>query len=124
MAEYYVDYSKEFGETSPWSVPVSKYNAIRTVVDGITFASKMEAARYQELKLMQSAGEIYGLALQPRFPLVVNGFKVGAYVADFEYFTDGARRVIEDVKGVRTPMYNLKKKLVKAIYGIDILETK
>lgn len=101
---------------------MSKYNSVRTTVDGITFASKMEANRYQELKLMQAAGEIYGLALQPKFPLVVNGLKVGTYVADFEYFTDGARRVIEDVKGVKTPIYKLKKKLVKALHGVDIQE--
>ena len=101
---------------------MSKYNAVRTVVDGITFASKAEARRYGELKLAQAAGEIYGLALQPKFPLVVNGVKVATYIADFEYFTDGARRVIEDVKGVRTPVYRLKKKLTEVLHGVTITE--
>lgn len=101
---------------------MSKYNAIRTTVDGITFDSKAEAARYSELKLLQAAGEIYGLALQPTFPLVVNGVKVATYIADFEYFAAGARRVIEDVKGVKTPLYRLKKKLVKVIHGVEVVE--
>jgi hypothetical protein len=102
---------------------VSKYNAKRTEVDGIVFHSRAEAARYGELKLAQKAGAISGLALQVRYPLTVNGVKVADYVADFVYVEPGRGQVVEDRKGVRTPVYNLKKKLMRALYGIEIFET-
>lgn len=92
-----------------------KYHAIRTEVDGITFASKAEAHRYAELKLLEKAGEIYGLVLQPKFPLYALGYDarnrvVGYYIADFSYQTAKGHEVIEDVKGVKTPLYRWKKK--------------
>lgn len=109
----------------------SKYRAVRTTVDGIKFASKREARRYGELKLAQAGGAIRNLALQVPYDLVVNGQKVGRYVADFVYHAgpiapgfSTASTVVEDVKGMKTPVYNLKKKLMKAIHGIEILETK
>jgi hypothetical protein len=100
---------------------MTKYGAIRTEVDGITFASKAEARRYDELKLMLKAGAISRLDIQPRFPLTVNGVTVGAYVGDFAYMDNG-KLVVEDVKGVKTPVYRLKAKLVRALYGIEIVE--
>lgn len=91
-------------------------------VDGIVFASKREATRYGELKILVREGEITGLILQPRFDIVVNGRRIGFYKADFQYETpDGT--VTEDVKGFKTAIYSLKKRLVKAIYGIEITET-
>ena len=101
---------------------MSKYNAVKTVVDGIKFDSKKEARRYSQLKLMEKSGAISDLSLQPRFDLIVNGKKCGFYKADFKYVENG-KEVIEDVKGMLTPVYRLKKKLVKAIYNIDIFET-
>lgn len=98
-----------------------KYGAIRTTVDGITFASKAEARRYSELKLLEKAGEIRGLELQPKFPLEVSGTKVATYIADFKYFR-AQMPVIEDVKGMRTPAYRLKKKMFEAQYGVQITE--
>ncbi len=100
----------------------NKYKAIKTVVDGITFDSKKEASRYGQLKLLVRAGTISELKLQPRFDLIINDCKCGFYKADFDYIENG-KRVIEDVKGMKTPVYNLKKKLIKAIYGIEIFET-
>jgi len=103
---------------------MNKYHAARTEVDGIVFASKAEAARYCELKLLQGAGEITGLELQPKFPLIVNGKKVATYIADFRY-TERGEVVVEDVKSVATrkiAVYRLKIKLVQAIYGIEICE--
>lgn len=101
---------------------ISKYSAIRTEVDGITFASKREAARYQELKLLQRGGMISNLELQPVFPIIINGVRCGKYIADFAYF-DGAARITEDVKGMKTPVYRLKKKIVEALYpGLVIRE--
>jgi hypothetical protein len=101
----------------------SKYGAQRTEVDGITFASKKEARRYGELKLLQRAGTIRDLKLQPRFPLTVNGRLVCTYVGDFEYLTVpiGAR-IVEDAKGFKTPEYKLKAKLFKALNGFEITE--
>ena len=109
-------YRKAFGQ--------SKYKAKPTTVDGIQFASKMEARRYNELKLMERAGEIRDLQLQRRWPIVVNGVKVCVYVSDFEYIeTMTGERVTEDVKGYRTHVFAIKKQLMKAVYGITIKET-
>lgn len=103
-----------------------KFNAKRTEIDGISFPSKAEAHRYSELRLLEKAGEIEGLELQPKFPLLVNGVKVATYIGDFRYRVvkglSGSLTVVEDVKGVRTPVYQLKKKLVRAQYDIDITE--
>jgi len=106
---------------------MNKYNAIKTVVDGITFDSKKEARRYSELKLLERAKEIICLELQPRLDIVVNGTKVCFYKGDFRYYDVVDKSfVIEDVKGCKKggayAMFRLKKKLVKACYNIDIVE--
>lgn len=91
------------------------------MIDGRTFDSKKEGERYRHLKAEQLAGRIGGLRCQVRFPLRVNGVVVGRYVADFVYVR-GSERVVEDVKGVLTAVYKLKRGLMKAIFGIDIHE--
>jgi hypothetical protein len=106
---------------------VNKYGNRKTVVDGITFASKAEARRYLELMMLQRGGAISQLELQPRFPMVVNGVKVCTYVADFSYSENGLGTVItvEDVKSEATcklPVFRIKKKLMLALYGIDVQE--
>jgi hypothetical protein len=105
---------------------MSKYNAKRCIIDGHAFASQMEGRRYKELKLLSDAGKIWGLRMQPRYPLEINGVKIGTYVGDFEYSeplpTGEAERVLEDVKGMPTPVYRLKKKLFEALYGRRIRE--
>lgn len=101
----------------------SKYNAQRTETQGKTFASKAEAARYQELVLLQQAGVIRNLECQRRWPLIVNGIPVGHYVSDFEYDErqgDTWPHVTEDTKGVKTPVFLLKSKLMLALYGVSI----
>lgn len=101
---------------------MSKYHAIRTTIDGINFASRKEALRYCQLKMLRDAGEIHNLELQPKFPIFINGVKIGTYIADFSYFT-AKTRVVEDVKGVCTPLYKFKKKAVEAAYpGLTIIE--
>jgi len=103
----------------------NKFHAKKTEVDGITFYSKREATRYQDLRAMQQHGLISDLVLQPRFPLIVNDVKVGTYIADFQYVEDG-KKIIEDVKAphLRKHMYyRLKNRLMRAIYGIEIRET-
>lgn len=100
----------------------SKYGAKRTVVDGISFMSKLEAKRYSQLKLMEKGKVISDLKLQPRFPLVAGI----TYVADFSYIEAGAE-VIEDVKGVETEVFRIKKKLFKHCYphlNLRILKAK
>lgn len=101
---------------------MTKYHAVKTTIDGIVFDSKAEAARYNTLKLLERNGDIKLLVIHPVYPLTVNGQKIGKYIADFSYYENG-RHIVEDVKGVKTPIYRLKKKLVKALYGVDILET-
>jgi hypothetical protein len=98
-------------------------SAKRTEVNGHVFPSKKEATRYMELFLLQKAGEIKDLELQPKFAIVVNGFKVCTYIADFRYRNRYGDVIVEDVKGFRTPVYSLKAKLMKAVHGITILET-
>lgn len=101
----------------------SKYRAIKTVcAAGHKHDSKKEAARCDVLHLMLRAGQISDLKVQPTFLIEVNGHKVCKYKADFGYQERG-ETVIEDVKGIRTPTYRLKAKLLKAVCGIQILET-
>jgi hypothetical protein len=125
-----------------------KYRAKRTEVDGIKFASQKEARRYQELKLLERAGDIRNLKLQPRYalcPLVieradvrdvnlgtasVRRCPVSNYVADFEYEQSdrgygGVKwtLVVEDSKGMKTDVYRLKKRWFEAQYGVAIRET-
>lgn len=102
---------------------MNKYHAQKTEVDGRIFASKREAARYQDLKLLERAGEIRDLVCQWRYALVVDGVHICHYVADFVYTEKDGKNVVEDCKGVRTPLYKLKAKLMFAIYKIKILET-
>lgn len=109
-----------------------KYGAKPMTVDGIRFASQKEARRYGELKLLQRAGEIHGLELQPAYWLMAEGETlkpIGTYRADFKYCQcrrgkkcDETRVVVEDVKGFKTPLYRWKKKHVEAQYGITISE--
>ena len=99
----------------------SKYHAVPETVGGIRFASKKEARRASELKLLERAGQIRNLELQPRYDIVVNGINCGFYKADFRYF-EGNKAVVEDAKGFKTQVYSLKKRLVEALYGITITE--
>jgi hypothetical protein len=104
----------------------SKYRNKRVEVDGIRFDSKKEASRYRALMLYQSHGEISNLERQVSYDLTVNGELICRYRADFRYIaargTQKGRECVEDVKGIRTPVYQLKKKLMKAIHGIEIQE--
>lgn len=96
---------------------MTKYRAVKCTEDGFTFASMKERNRYRELKLLERAGAIRNLELQPRFPLIVNGKKVCTYVGDFSFFENNAR-VIEDTKGFKTREYITKRKLLLALYPL------
>lgn len=109
----------------------SKYRNRRTVVDDRTFDSAKEARRYGELLLLERAGEIRDLQLQVPFVLAPSCRLHGAaratpalrYVADF-VFVDvrTGSTVINDAKGMRTDVYQLKRHLMKTVLGLDIVE--
>lgn len=103
-----------------------KYKAKATFLDGHRFASKAEAERYAELRLLERARQIVDLELQPRYTLEHNGVKLTTYVGDARYKerdADGRLVVIvEDTKGVRTAVYELKKRLMLSLLGIAIRE--
>ena len=114
--------SYESKEVKP--MRASKYNAVKTEVDGITFASKREGNRFLELKMLLRSGIISDLELQKKFELRVNGVLICSYLADFVYLDQSGRQVVEDSKGgVRTPVYSIKAKLMIACHGLRILET-
>lgn len=105
---------------------MSKYNSKKVTLDGIKFDSKKEARRYKELKLLERAGEIKDLKLQPRYTLQESFKHEEAtirkieYVADFQY--EDARTgqtIVEDVKSepTKTQVYRIKKKLFLKRYG-------
>jgi len=96
-----------------------KYGAKPTTVDGKRFASKREARRYAELKLLEQAGKIAALRCQVRYRLV----QVVHYVADFVY-TENGQEIVEDVKGFKTREYKAKKKMMAAQHDIEIRETR
>jgi len=93
-----------------------------TLECGTKFDSRKEARRYKEIKLLERAGVVKDLQLQVPFQIEVNGMSICKYVADFAYNEEGAQ-VVEDTKGFLTPEYKLKKKLMRACHGIEILET-
>lgn len=100
---------------------MNKYKNTKIVVDNIKFDSVLEANRYQELKLLERAGTITDLELQPRFLLQdsfkKNGrtFKKIEYVADFQYIENG-KTIVEDVKGLQTDVFKLKHKIFEKVY--------
>ncbi len=117
----------------------NKYRNTKTIVDGIEFDSRKEAARYKELKLLEEAGEISNLEMQVKFVLIPTqrepdfvgvrgGIKKGkviekecSYLADFVYIRDG-EVIVEDTKGIRTKDYIIKRKLMLYLLGIRIQE--
>ena len=104
----------------------SKYGNQKTVVDGITFDSVKEASRWQELQMLARSGEIAGLARQQRIELIPKTklYRACYYVCDFVYFDKRQNKTVyEDVKGCRTDVYSLKKKLLYWRHGIEITET-
>jgi hypothetical protein len=95
----------------------SKYGAKRVTVDGIAFDSKRESRRYELLKAMQAAGEIKRFHRQVTFDL--EGGVI--YICDFQVFHLDDSVVYEDSKGVRTKEFNMKRRMVRARYGVEII---
>jgi hypothetical protein len=104
-----------------------KYNANGQKIDGHWFASAAEAKRYVQLKDMQQDDLIEDLVLQPSYPIVHHGKPITTYRADFRYVVLNELKrseavVVEDVKGMVTDVYLIKKKLVEAQYNLKINE--
>lgn len=100
---------------------MNKYRNKKVIVDGKKFDSKKEGDRYKELRLLERAGEISDLELQPRF-LLQDKFKKNGkayrkieYVADFKYIENG-KTIVEDVKGMQTDVFKLKHKIFEKTY--------
>lgn len=108
-----------------------KYHNRKTALDGIVFDSAKEARRWAELQLMARAGEIYELERQVPFVLIpVQKDERGKviereakYIADFAYRDrKTGKLIVEDVKGLRTREYILKRKMLLYRCGIRIRE--
>lgn len=105
----------------------SKYKNKKSEYKGIKFDSKKEMLRYIVLEDMLKKGEIEDLQLQVPFVLIppfeLNGkkYKGMRYIADFTYKKDG-KIVVEDVKGMKTNVYKIKKKLMAYVHKIEIKE--
>lgn len=96
-----------------------KFNAVRCESDGFKFASKAERKRYLELKtLKEFSGEVVFFLMQTPFHLPGNV----KYICDFQVFWANGTVTFEDVKGMKTPVYNLKKKQVEELYKVTITE--
>ena len=99
-----------------------KFNARRTSCGLHEHPSKKEAIRCSALQALEKGRLIRDLSFQPRYDLIVNGILICKYVADFKYRENGAE-ITEDAKGVRTPTFVIKKKLMLALHGIDVRES-
>lgn len=108
-----------------YNVGTSKKGKADRTVDGIVFMSKKESKRYIELKELDKEGKIKDLELQPRFVLQTsfidnegNKHRAIEYRADFRYFDKKTKQTyVEDVKGMRTDIYKIKKKLLLYSYS-------
>ena len=103
---------------------MTKYNNRKVNVDGITFDSVREAHRYKQLAMLARAGQIQDLRVQVKYLLVPKqqGERAVDYYADFVYIDEDGQEVVEDVKGKRTPVYIIKRKLMLWVHGIKVRE--
>lgn len=108
---------------------MNKYHNTKVTIDGHMFDSKKEANRYKELKLLSDLRVITDLKLQVPFELIPSQRRADGkiergvtYYADFTYTDSDGKFVVEDVKGMRTAEYKIKRKLVLRVHGITITE--
>lgn len=117
MLKKTIHYPRQYGK-------YNKYNAKKTEFMGYKFDSKWEAERYGQLASMQMAGVVEDLERQVKFDIIVNDHKICKYIADFVYILtheNGKKeKIVEDAKGVQTTDFKIKKKLMKAVFDIEI----
>jgi hypothetical protein len=102
----------------------NKFNAEPTVVDGIRFDSKKEAAYYGTLQVRKRCGEITEILIHKKFKLAVNGVHICDYEADFVITLASGKVQVLDVKGAATeglPIFRMKKALMMAVHGIEVI---
>lgn len=99
---------------------MTKYNNVKCTYKTFKFDSIGERNRFKQLEIMEFAGEITNLKVQVKFSIIVNHVKICSYIADFTYHDNQGNYIVEDFKGVQTAIFKLKKKLMKAVHGIDI----
>lgn len=104
----------------------SKYGNVKTEYNGNSYMSKREANYAQQLDLLKKAknpaDQVVSYEIQVPYPIEINGKKICKYLADFRVLYADGRTEVVDVKGFKTDIYKLKKKLVEATYGIEIKE--
>lgn len=106
----------------------SKYRNRKMEMDGIVFDSEKEARFYSIYKLLKKKGEVKDFSRQVKFPITVNGIHIANYFLDFQVeYADGRIEYVdvkakdkETQKWITTDVFQLKKKLVQAQYGITI----
>lgn len=101
----------------------NKYGAVRKEVDGHVFHSTAEAKRYIYLRSLEQQRVIRGLQVQYDMPYYIHEELIFTYIADFRYFQNDTW-VIEDVKGHKTDVYKLKKRIIEKVYDCTIIEIK
>jgi len=112
----------EFKELNFQITPQMKYRNKITEIDGIKFRSAKEAKYYGKLKMLLGKGDLLDFKMQVKYKLEVNGIKITTYTADFvETWSKSGVKVV-DVKGMRLPLYLIKKQLMLAVHGITIKE--
>lgn len=99
-----------------------KYRNVKVELDGYRFDSKKEAAYYSKLKILKASGVVIDFKMQVRYDFVVNGVKIGFYKSDFDVMWKDSGLKVTDCKGFKTPVYQLKKRLMEACFGIVIKE--
>lgn len=105
---------------------VAKYHARKVIIDGYKFDSIREGDRYCELKMLEEAHVITGLEIHPAFMLQEHFRHDGkmeraiTYEADFRYEENG-KVIVEDVKGMKTEVYKIKRKLFLKRYGEEVV---
>lgn len=125
LPDRYVERARELATAKP---KPNKYGARAEQYDGYRFASQKEKRRYQELVILQHAGEISNLEVHPKFQFVVNDIPVSSFRPDFQYRDSDGAIVVEDVKShhgkgsTAGEAYTIRKKLLRAIYGLEVKE--
>lgn len=109
-----------------WRASGNKFGNVQTTFNGRVFDSKREAGHAAILESMKRAKEphqrVKSILYQYPIPIVVNNTKIGKYIADFYVSFEDGHKEVHEVKGMKTAVYKLKKRLVEAIYGYKILE--